>query len=185
MKNAEQVLFHSTPNTSQDFCTHSNSKCTATLCPWPVPSGTSEARVETPAGAVRATRTSSRMLKSISSAVSAHPLHKTTETCHKTCVRHAKACSSHQKKHVKYSRANLKGANFSHAQGSGVISIDSTLSSTLSRSGLSNFVATTAALGGCGNKTTDNAETEAERDKTGTETERRTVRVCVCVCFCL
>ena len=68
---------------------------------------------QTRPGAVRATRTSSRMLKSISSAVSAHPLHKTTATCHKTCVCHAKACSSYQKKHVKYSRANLKGANFS------------------------------------------------------------------------
>ena len=79
-----------------------------------LPARAKRGSAETAAGAVRATRTSSRMLKSISSAVSAHPLHKTTATCHKTCVRHAKACSSHQKKHVKYSRANLKGANFSH-----------------------------------------------------------------------
>ena len=78
-----------------------------------LPARAKRGSAETAAGAVRATRTSSRMLKSISSAVSAHPLHKTTATCHKTCVRHAKACSSHQKKHVKYSRAKLKGANFS------------------------------------------------------------------------
>ena len=93
-----------------------------------LPARAKRGSAETAAGAVRATRTSSRMLKSISSAVSAHPLHKTTATCHKTtatchktcatchktCVRHAKACSSYQKKHVKYSRANLKGANSSH-----------------------------------------------------------------------
>ena len=78
-----------------------------------LPARAKRGSAETAAGAVRATRTSSRMLKSISSAVSAHPPHKTTATCHKTCVRHAKACSSYQKKHVKYSRANLKGANFS------------------------------------------------------------------------
>ena len=81
-----------------------------------LPARAKRGSAETAAGPVRATRTSSRMLKSISSAVSAHPLHKTTATCHKTCVRHAKACSSYQKKHVKYSRANLKGANFSHFQ---------------------------------------------------------------------
>ena len=80
-----------------------------------LPARAKRGSAETAACAVRATRTSSRMLKSISSAVSAHPLHKTTATCHKTCVRHAKACSSYQKKHVKYSRANLKGANFSHS----------------------------------------------------------------------
>ena len=134
VKNAEQVLFHSTlePNTEvfskvscgvlrstkfrlnfakqrrndmqpslklfRTSCTHSNSKCTATLplaCSYRHEAKRGSA--ETAAGAVRATRTSSRMLKSISSAVSAHPLHKTTATCHKTCVRHAKACSSHQK----------------------------------------------------------------------------------------
>ena len=149
VKNAEQVLFHSTlePNTevfSKVSCgvlrstkfrlnfakqrrndmqpsshfsgllyslkqqVHSHSALGLFL-----PARAKRGSAETAAGAVRATRTSSRMLKSISSAVSAHPLHKTTATCHKTCVRHAKACSSYQKEHVKHSRANLKGANFS------------------------------------------------------------------------
>ena len=110
------------PNTSQDFCTHSNSHSALGLF---LPARAKRGSAETAAGAVRATRTSSRMLKSISSAVSAHPLHKTTATCHKTtatchkttatchkttatchktCVRHAKACSSHQKKHVNTQR---------------------------------------------------------------------------------
>ena len=76
-----------------------------------LPARAKRGSAETAAGAVRATRTSSRMLKSHKTTATCH---KTCATCHKTCVRHAKACSSYQKKHVKYSRANLKGANSSH-----------------------------------------------------------------------
>ena len=68
------------------------------LCLWPVP--TARAKRGSRKQQVRATRTSSRMLKSISSAVSAHSLHKTTAICHKTCVRHAKAVQA-PKGHVK------------------------------------------------------------------------------------
>ena len=98
-------------NTSQDFCSTQTASAQP-LCPWPVPTGTSEVRVGE--NSSRCSQSNTHFFKDaqISSAVGAHSLHKTTATCHKTCVRHAKACSSCQKKHVKNSRANLKGANF-------------------------------------------------------------------------
>ena len=104
------------PNTSQDFCTHSNSKCcTATL---PLACSYRHERSEGRRKQQQVQSEQHALLQGCSKAsLVLYPLHKTTATCHKTCVRHAKACSSCQKKHVKDSRANLKGANFSQRWG--------------------------------------------------------------------